>query len=316
VTRPSPGPPVTTGPSLAVGPGPEPDLEDALRASGAQVVDLASADGLVWTDSDPSSFPDSLPERITWVQLPAAGVERWLSAGVIDHEREWTSAAGAYAESVAEHAVAMLLAGVRGLVRQSRSQTWDRPVAGEWVGTVSGARVAVVGAGGVGAAVIARLASLGASCVAVTRRGQPVPGAETTLPASDVATAWTVCDHAVLAMPSTPQTRGVVDRRALRELGSRAWLVNVGRGDVVDTDALVDTLREGELGGACLDVTDPEPLPDGHPLWSLPTVLITPHVANPPHHLRAAYREFVAENVRRRTTGRPLLGPLNISAGY
>jgi phosphoglycerate dehydrogenase-like enzyme len=94
------------------------------------------------------------------------------------------------------------------------------------------------------------------------------------------------------------------------------WLVNVARGSLIDTDALVAALHAGEIGGAALDVTDPEPLPDGHPLWTAPNALVTPHVANPPGALMRHLAERVRENVRRFAAGEPLLAPIDPDAGY
>jgi D-3-phosphoglycerate dehydrogenase len=95
-----------------------------------------------------------------------------------------------------------------------------------------------------------------------------------------------------------------------------AWLINVGRGGLILTDALVRALKEGWIGGAGLDVTDPEPLPDGHPLWALENCLITPHTANPPQLEQADMEVRIRENVRRRRAGKPLLGLVSSSAGY
>ena len=95
-----------------------------------------------------------------------------------------------------------------------------------------------------------------------------------------------------------------------------AWLINVARGSLVDTDALVEALRSGSIAGAALDVTDPEPLPDGHPLWELPNVLITPHVATPPETERMAFAARVRENVRRLAAGEELEGLIDPDGGY
>ena len=123
-------------------------------------------------------------------------------------------------------------------------------------------------------------------------------------------------DYLVLAAPLTASTRGLVGARELDLLGPDGWLVNVGRGAVVDTDALVGALASGRLGGACLDVTEPEPLPDGHPLWSLPNALVTPHAANPWQDHFAALAVRVEENLRRFRDGLPLVGLIDLGRGY
>jgi phosphoglycerate dehydrogenase-like enzyme len=120
----------------------------------------------------------------------------------------------------------------------------------------------------------------------------------------------------VLAAPLTDQTRGLIGERELDLIGPDGWLVNVARGPIVQTDALVAALREERLGGACLDVTDPEPLPDGHPLWDFENVLVTPHVANPPDLEIDLLAARVAENVRRFAAGQSLTGQIDPGLGY
>lgn len=304
------------GLKVHVGPARAPEIVAAVHESGAVVTGLDDADAVVWTGS-PATFPAGpLPSKITWVQLPSAGVETWIARGVIDGQRLWTSAAGAYAATVAEHALSLLLAGVRGLPHLLGRRSWDRDSAFPSVGTVRGAQVAVIGAGGVGRVLLRLLAGLGAETVAVNRSGAVVPEAGRTVPFADVATVWPLVDHVILAAPATPSTRHMVGAAQLAALKPRSWLVNVGRGEVVDTDALVRALRDGVIAGACLDVVEPEPLPDTHPLWSEPRAMITPHVANPPDHLRQAFAEHVARNVRRRLSGQELLGRVDLEEGY
>jgi phosphoglycerate dehydrogenase-like enzyme len=120
----------------------------------------------------------------------------------------------------------------------------------------------------------------------------------------------------VLALALTPETRGVLDARRLRLLDPEGWVVNVARGAHVVTDDLVEVLAAGEIGGAALDVTDPEPLPDGHPLWSEPRCIITPHTANTVAMAEPLLRARVTENVRRWIAGEDLIGPVDITAGY
>lgn len=298
--------------AVHVGPEPVAWMLEAVRAAGGKSAALDAADALVWMGHDPQAFPSPLPDRVRWVQLASAGVEPWIAAGVIDRARTFTSAAGAYARSVAEHALALVLAGARRLPDAARAQRWGAPAG---LG-LAGRTVAVVGAGGIGRELIAMLAPMQVDVLAVTRRGRPVPGAERTLPAERTAEVWPAADFVVLAAPATAGTAHLVGAEQLAAMRSHAWLVNIARGSLVDTAALTVALAGGRLGGAALDVTDPEPLPDDHPLWREPRALITPHVANPPAALGPALAERVRENVTRFTAGRELLGRIDPHAGY
>ena len=142
------------------------------------------------------------------------------------------------------------------------------------------------------------------------------PGAARTLGTEDLHDALPGADVVFLALALTPETRHVIGAAQLAAMSPSAWLVNVARGAHVDTDALVDALRDGAIGGAALDVTDPEPLPDGHPLWSLPNVLITPHTANPWQTAQPLLARRITENLRRFAAGEPLLGLVDPDAGY
>jgi phosphoglycerate dehydrogenase-like enzyme len=290
-------------PAVHVAPEQDPIIEQAVRAAGARVAPLEEADALIWLDS--SSFPDALPERVRWVQLPAAGVERWIDR--IDRDRAWTSAAGAYGRPVAEHALMLLLAGARRLAACARATSWEPPP----LVPLEGATVAIVGAGGIGRALIELLEPLRVEVLAVTRRGR-----DGTIPADRLGEVWPRAHHVVIAAPATSATAKLVGARELAAMREDAWLVNVARGSLVDTDALVDALARGAIAGAALDVTDPEPLPAGHPLWHEPRALITPHVANPESTLRRYLAELVEENVRRFAAGEELRSRIDPDAGY
>jgi phosphoglycerate dehydrogenase-like enzyme len=292
-------------PVVHVAPESDRAIEEAVTAAGGRIGPLEEADALVWLDSNPDSFPDTVPDGIRWVQLPSAGVESWLEK--TDRERVWTSAAGAYGLPVAEHALALMLAGTRRLADCARAQTWSAPPARP----LDGATVAIVGAGGIGRALIGLLAPLDVEVLAVTRRGR-----DGTLPASRLHEVLPAAHHVVVAAPATADTRHVIGGAELDAMRDDAWLVNVARGSLVDTDALVGALAAGSIAGAALDVTDPEPLPDGHPLWSEPRALITPHIANPPATLRRYLAKHVEENVRRFARGDDLLAAIDPDAGY
>ncbi|MFI1462524.1 D-isomer specific 2-hydroxyacid dehydrogenase family protein [Nocardia carnea] len=302
-------------PRIHLGPDHENTLTDGIERGGGVLVPLADADAVVWAQG-PDMFPAELPDSVRWVQLPSAGVESWLAAGLVDHRRIWTSAAGAYAGSVAEHATLLLLAGVRGLAEQARAASWRKAEFDARVGTLRGATVAIVGCGGIGRAMIPLLTAFGAQVLAVTRSGLPVPGAAETVDATRTAEIWSRADHFVIAAPATADTAHLVDADTLARMKPTSWIVNVARGALIDTEALVRALGDNTIGGAALDVTDPEPLPAGHPLWTLPNALITPHIANPATGLTGALAEHVRANVERFAAGEELLAVIDTERGY
>ena len=258
-------------PRVAVGPGAAPWAAEAIRRGGGEAVALdQDAAGLVWTDAGAmDALRSALATRpeISWVQLPQAGVERAFQAGVVDRQRRWTSAKGAFAEPVAEHALALILAGLRQLKVRAQARTWGQP-AGE---SLFGQPVTVVGAGGIAAVLLRLLEPFGTPVTVVRRHAEPVPGAVRTLSTDRLTEALAGARAVVLTVALTPQTRGLIGRTELAAMEPDAWLVNVARGGVVDTEALVEALRAGQIGGAALDVTDPEPLPPAIPSGTCPT---------------------------------------------
>jgi len=271
--------------------------------------------GLVWTDGGAmDALRSTLATRpgISWVQLPQAGTERAFEAGVVDRQRRWTSAKGAYAEPVAEHALALILAGLRQLKVRARARTWGEP-AGE---SLFGQPVTVVGAGGIATVLMRLLEPFGAPVTVVRQHAEAVPGAVRTMTTHRLTEALAGARAVVLTVALTPQTRGLIGRAELAAMDPGGWLVNVARGGVVDTEALVDALRADQIGGAALDVTDPEPLPAGHPLWDLPNCLITPHTADTEEMTQPLLARRIAENVRRLAAGQDLVGLLDPDLGY
>jgi phosphoglycerate dehydrogenase-like enzyme len=297
--------------AIHIGPGDQPELTAAVVAGGGTPVPLEQADALVWADYHNDAFP-TLPPSVRWVQLPSAGVEGWMEQIAAAPDVTFSSAAGVYAAQVAEHALALLLAGVRGLVGAARGRSWTIPPHD----VLAGATVAIVGAGGIGRALIEQLAPHEVEVLAVTRRGLAVPGAARTLPAERMGEIWTAADHFVIAAPATAATRHLVGAAELAAMRSHAWIVNVARGSLIDTGALVAALDAEAIGGAALDVTDPEPLPDGHPLWTHPRAIVTPHIANPAALMARTLADRVRENVARFAAGEPPLAPIERERGY
>ena len=306
-----------TRPKIAVAPSGhmwyEP-LVEAVERAGATLVDVADAEGLIWTAKHEADLRDVLHDGIRWVQIPHAGVEKWVQSGEFDDKRTFTSVRGVYVETVGEHAVAMIFAGARRLHVCARLKEWDEPT-GEGR-LLRGSTVAIIGAGGIGQEIIRYLEPFGVRIIAVSRDSRQVPGADVNVPVSRIDEVWPQADFPVLIAPATPETRGMVDKAALEAMPDTAFLVNVARGMLVNTDDLVDALRNNTIAGAALDVTDPEPLPAGHPLWDLPNALITPHVANPNVENVRRMQERVEANVHRFAAGEELLGVIDLELGY
>lgn len=298
--------------AVHVGPKSAPELLEAVRRAGGDTVPLAEAEALVyWGSGGPDEVAGMLHDRLRWVQLPSAGVERWVEAGLIRAEPVFTAAVGAYGRTVAEHALAMMLAAARGLHVQARATAWGPPASKEFARST----VAVVGCGGIGRALIRLLEPFDCRVLAVADSG-PVPGAERTVARDDFREVLPEADHVVVCAPATPATRGMFAAREFALMREDAWLVNVARGSLVVTADLVEALKAGAIGGAALDVTDPEPLPEGHELWSMEQVLITPHCANPrTSHLRGL-AERVTENVARVAAGEQPVGVVPPGRGF
>ena len=307
-------------PRVAVAPEPAAAwVEEAVVAGGGRVAPLADAEALVWTAPRGA---DELRRLLTgapgvrWVQLPWAGVEEFARLGVFGDDgsgRRWTCGKGVYAEPVAEHALALALAGLRHLPDRVRATSWGRQ-AGR---SLYDGRVTVLGAGGITECLVGLLRPMRTEVTVVRRDGdRPFPGASRTLGTDRLLDALPGADVVFLALALTPETVGVIGTAALAAMAPHAWLVNVARGRHVDTDALVSALRDGRIGGAALDVTEPEPLPDGHPLWDLPNVIVTPHTANTQEMAIPLLSARITENVRRFAAGEELVGPVDAALGY
>jgi phosphoglycerate dehydrogenase-like enzyme len=288
-------------------------LADAVRSGGGEVVGPDEAEGLVWASTGGAADLRALLDEhdgIRWVQLPWAGIEPFVP--VLDDHHTWTCGKGVYAVPVAEHALALGLAGLRGLVGYGRARAWSPP-RGE---NLVDAEVTVVGGGGIAEALLDLLAPFGARVTVVRRHPTPMPGAVAVVGTDDLLHVLPGRRLVVLALALTPATTGIIGAEALAAMDEDAWLVNVARGGHVVTDELVAALRAGRIGGAALDVTDPEPLPEDHALWSLPNALVTPHVGNTPEMAVPLLSARIRENTRRFGAGEPLIGLVDPALGY
>jgi len=297
----------------AVGPDPVPDWFLAgVVDGGGEIVDVAEAEALFWYHGSPGTLGDLLDRgtNLKWVQLPAAGIEAY--AHLLRPELTWTCAKGVYADPVGEHAVALGLAGLRNLVSYGRQKTWSGPEGRN----LYDADVVIVGGGGIAESIIEQLQPYRARITVVRRHPAAMPGVDQVVPPDRLHETLPGADLVILALALTPETTGVIGAAELDLMADHAWLVNISRGPHIVTDDLVDALRAGSIGGAALDVTDPEPLPDGHALWDLENCIITPHVGNTPEMHKPLLTAFTAGNLRRFAKGEPLRGLVDVSLGY
>jgi phosphoglycerate dehydrogenase-like enzyme len=288
-------------------------MADAIAAAGGHVVPIAEAEALVWgspTDADGLAAALRAGPGVRWVQLPWAGVEQFVH--LMDDDRIWTCGKGVYAEPVAELALTLALAGMRGLGSYARADRWEAASGLN----LSGARVTILGGGGITESFLHLLRPFDCHVTVVRNRAQDMEGADVVLESDRLTDALPGADLVVVALALTPDTEGIISESELELMESYAWLVNVARGRHIVTADLVVALRDGVIGGAGLDVTDPEPLPAGHPLWSMPNCIITPHVGNTPDMARPLLAERITENVKRFARGKELIGPVDPELGY
>jgi phosphoglycerate dehydrogenase-like enzyme len=308
--------PAAQAPRISIGPSSPGFAQDAVRAGGGQVVKLGEpAEALVWLSArEVDSLGEVLADQpeIRWVQLPFAGVENAVAAGIIEPNRTWTSAKGSYARPVAEHALMLALAGLRVLPERIRARSWGAAAGTSLYGT----KVTILGGGGITEELLRLLQPFGVQATVVRRQAQPMPGAARTVTTDRLDDVLPGALVVFLALALTPETERIISRRQLEAMDESAWLVNVARGGHVHTDALVEGLHAGSIGGAGLDVTDPEPLPAGHPLWTAPNCIITPHTADTWDMILPLLAERIRANVAHFVAGERLEGLVDPQAGY
>lgn len=304
----------SSAPRIHLGPDSGPEwLADAIVAGGGELVAVDEAEAVVWADArNVGALVDLLDEgdRIRWVQLPFAGIENFVEH--LDHDRVWTCGKGVYAEPVAEMALTLGLAGLRHVGEYAQASEWSGPHGHNLLD----GRVTILGGGGITESLVRLLTPFHCNITVVRNRADAMDGVDEVLEADRFADALPGADLVVLALALTPETDGMFSLDEFSLMEEHAWIVNVARGRHIVTDDLVHALRTGMIGGAGLDVTDPEPLPPGHPLWSLPNCIITPHVGNTPEMAKPLLAERVTENVRRFGRGDDLVGIVDVDAGY
>lgn len=264
-----------------------------------------------WRANRQHARPPSWPGRLQWVYSASVGVDfypRWLLDAPLV-----TCGRGVASQEIADYVIAAIYLQAKNLeaVRVHAAATW----APAQLGRVTGSTVGIVGLGAIGSAVAARALALGCRVTAARRRNLPSPVLGVEL-RDDLAAVVASADHLVLALPGTDATRNLFDAALLGHARSGAHLINVGRGAVIDQAALVAALDAGRLGFATLDVTEPEPLPAGHALWTHPRVRLTPHVSSNYLAVRPALFDKIGADLDRFVRGEPPTDIVDAAAGY
>jgi phosphoglycerate dehydrogenase-like enzyme len=218
-------------------------------------------------------------KNLKWLQLPSAGADGYTDPDMyLNKDIILTNSSGVYGRAIAEHVLAMILSFNRNLQEYTllkQEKRWSNILK---VRDFYGSTVGIIGFGDIGNEVAIRAKALGARVLVVKRRPSEMPDyIDELYLTEDIDIVLIKSDYIVLALPATEKTRGIISRERLGIMKPDSFLVNIGRGELIDQEALIEALRDKRIGGAGLDVTTPEPLPEDNPLWELPNVIITQH---------------------------------------
>ena len=299
---------------VAMEPKQFPEYVQAVEQAGGIVVEMGpEIKGLIWLDySKPAALAEMLDKnpQIEWVQLPFAGVDAFSE--IIKRPIRFTSAKGAYREPVAEHALALSLALLRIIPERVKTQTWGR----QFADSLYDSNVLIFGGGGIAEELIKLLTPFRVKITVIRNQLQTLKGVAKTLGFEHLESELSQADLVILAAALTDQTTKLLNRKKLSQMKPTAYLVNIARGPMVDTDDLIEALNSDLIAGAALDVTDSEPLPDGHPLWNAKNIIITPHSADTRVQVVRLFSERIRENIAAFESGKGWVGQVDPDLGY
>lgn len=288
--------------------GPDGELTEPL--DGAEVLFLRWG----WSPETIRRLLARIP-HLRWVHSISAGVDHLLFPELRDSDILLTNASGVFSIPIAETVMAYILAVVKRLPEfwaRQREHRWEKLPLRE----LRGLTVGIVGLGDIGTEVARLCRAFGMHVLGLRRHPTPSDVADEVLPPDRRDELLSRSDFVVIAVPLTAKTRGMIGKAELAAMKADAWLINISRGAIVQEEALVEALRKGRIGGACLDVFAEEPLPAENPLWDMPNVLITPHQSWSSPHIEEREVDLFLENLRRYVAGEPLLNVVDKQAGY
>ena len=280
---------------VTIAPKSFPAYEQAVLDSASVLVPMSESVGaLIWTDySDPKGLEQVLIDnpQLEFVQLPFAGVDAFQN--VLHFPVRFACAKGSYREPVAEHALMLAMSLGRVIPERVRARSWGR----KFAASLYDANILIVGAGGITEEILKQLSPFRCDVTVARNKPEPLPGATRTVQLSDLDNHLPNADWVFLACSLTDSTRNLFDLDRFKRMKPSAYFVNVARGAVVNTMELVTALNDEVIAGAGVDVTEPEPLPDGHPLWTAKNVIITPHTADTNAQVVRLFSVRIKENL-------------------
>lgn len=259
-----------------------------------------------------------MAKKLKWLHIMSAGAEKHNDRSrYANKDTVLTNSSGVYGQPISEHILTLIFTHNRNMelfYRWKNEHKWDK---GYKMKDFFDSTVGIIGLGDIGTEVARKSKALGARVLAVKRRVTEKPDFVDELYGEDgIDKLLEQSDYVVLALPTTGKTSGIIAEERINRMKKDAFLVNVGRGALIDQEALIRALREERIGGAGLDVTFPEPLPPESPLWSLPNVIITPHASgSSPSNTKRRFGIFL-ENLKRHVEGRPLANVVDFDTGY
>lgn len=236
---------------------------------------------------------------VDWIHSIQAGVDRFPFEVLADHDVVLTNSTGIHGDFVGETVAGYLLSFARRLHQAGLNQatrTWARPAWHEGF-TIAGTTLCIVGLGSLGLGIAEKASALGMEVTGIKRTVEPVPNVSQVYSTEDLGRAISEADFVALALPLTDATEGLFGADEFEAMRNEAYLINVSRGAIVKTEELIAAVREGTIRGAALDVFDEEPLPEDSPLWDLPNVIITPHIAGVSRDYFVRVAQLVRENL-------------------
>ena len=296
------------------------DAVDLRFSNGATQLEtaLSGAEILLGWDFRAGELREAWPraDRLRWIHWAAAGVDAALFPELVTSDVVLTNSQGVFDRAMAESVLGLVIAFAKRLPETLALQS-QRSWKYRLTERLEGRRVLVVGVGSIGREIARLLRAAGLQVTGVgTRAREDDPDLGRIFPVSELADLLPQAHYVVVATPLTDATRGLFGAPEFRAMKPSARLINVGRGEVVEEAALVDALRTGEIAGAALDVFETEPLPADSPLWSMPQVIVSPHMSGDFEEHPQALSDLFIENFRRYRAGEPLLNVVDKSLGY